>query len=337
MSDKYDFCEVCLDDTEYTVRVEEVTEIIRGYSIKYKRKEAICNICGSYMDISEINDENLKELYGKIRLADNIISVDEIQKIIEKYDIKKRPLSKLLGWGETTITRYLDGSLPTKEYSDKLKLILNSENEMEKLLENNKCNITDVTYRKCKEAIEKIKNDEKVITINEEDIGEEKIYIVTKYLISKCGDITPLALQKLLYYCQAFCKIFNGKYLFDNDCQAWVHGPVFVDVYNKYSKFGGNIIDIKFDEISLDNQGEEDVIEYVAKYFGRYSGRTLEEMTHMERPWRDTRSGLRKTEGSNRIIDKELISLYFNSVKEKYNMINVSDITEYILDLLTKM
>ncbi|MEG0670718.1 type II toxin-antitoxin system antitoxin SocA domain-containing protein [Clostridium sp.] len=337
MSDKYDFCEVCLDDTSYTVTVEEVTEVIRGYSIKYKRKEAICNICGSYIDIPEINDENLEELYGKIRVVDNIISIDEIQKIIDKYDIKKRPLSKLLGWGETTITRYLDGSLPTREYSDKLKLILNNVNEMEKLLENNKSSITEVTYRKCNEAIGRIKSDEKAITINEEKTDEEKIFIVTKYLISKCGDITPLALQKLLYYCQAFCKIFSGEYLFENDCQAWVHGPVFVDVYNKYSIFGRNVIDVIVDEINLDNQDEEEVVECVAKYFGRYSGRTLEEMTHMERPWRETRRGLKKTESSNRIIDKKLIDSYFNSEKVKYNMINVADITEYISDLLEKI
>ena len=31
-------------------------------------------------------------------------------------DIEKRPLSKLLGFGELTITRYLDGQLPSVKY-----------------------------------------------------------------------------------------------------------------------------------------------------------------------------------------------------------------------------
>ena len=33
-------------------------------------------------------------------------------------DIEKRPLSKLLGFGELTITRYLDGQLPSVKYSN---------------------------------------------------------------------------------------------------------------------------------------------------------------------------------------------------------------------------
>ena len=43
-------------------------------------------------------------------------------------DIEKRPLSKLLGVGELTITRYLDGQLPSVKYSNILFFIFNMEN-----------------------------------------------------------------------------------------------------------------------------------------------------------------------------------------------------------------
>ncbi|WP_419742417.1 type II toxin-antitoxin system antitoxin SocA domain-containing protein [Paraclostridium dentum] len=333
MISNIDFCEKCLDDRKYTIIAEENTKTVRGYNIKYIKKQAVCDTCQSIMYIPEINDENLNEYYSKIRDIDKIVSIEDIEKIIEKYNIKKRPLSKLLGWGETTLTRYIDGSLPTREYSDKLKLILNSINEMENLLEANKCNISDIAYKKCKEAINNLK-DEKAISLEEEDC---KIYRVSNYLIKKCGDITPLALQKMLYYCQAFCKVFTGKYLFENECQAWVHGPVYVEVYNKYSKFGGSIIELCDEKTYLENQDEEEIVECVAKYFGKYSGRTLELMTHMERPWRDTRKGLKVNESSNKVIEKDLIESYFNIEKEKCNMVNVSDITEYIDSLLKKI
>ena len=58
-----------------------------------------------------------------------------------------------------------------------------------------------------------------------------------------CSDITPLALQKLLYYAQGFFKAFTGEYLFHNNCEAWVHGPVYRSVYYKYKNYGYNPIE----------------------------------------------------------------------------------------------
>ena len=142
MNENIDFCEVCLDDKHYIVKEEEKIDYARGKEIKYIRKQAYCTECNSPMYIPQITDENLEALYSKIREVDDIISVDEIKEILVKYNIKKRPLSLLLGWGEVTITRYLDGDLPTKNYSDKLKLVLNNADEMSNLLESNKDKIS---------------------------------------------------------------------------------------------------------------------------------------------------------------------------------------------------
>ena len=57
---------------------------------------------------------------------DEIITSDEIIQILEKYRIGKKPLAKLLGWGETTIIRYIEGDIPTKEYSIKLRTLLDN-------------------------------------------------------------------------------------------------------------------------------------------------------------------------------------------------------------------
>ena len=57
---------------------------------------------------------------------DTVITADEIRQILEKYRIGKKPLAKLLGWGETTIIRYMEGDIPTSEYSNKLKTLLDN-------------------------------------------------------------------------------------------------------------------------------------------------------------------------------------------------------------------
>ena len=48
---------------------------------------------------------------------EGVITVDEIKQILDEYCIGKKPLAKLLGWGETTIIRYMEGDIPTNEYS----------------------------------------------------------------------------------------------------------------------------------------------------------------------------------------------------------------------------
>ncbi|KYH30939.1 hypothetical protein CLTEP_24610 [Clostridium tepidiprofundi DSM 19306] len=149
-------------------------------------------------------------------MSEELIQVSEIKEVLEKYDIGKRPLSLVLGWGKGTLSRYVDGDIPTRQYSDVLK---------------------------------RVKND-------------------------------PEFMLELL---------------------------------------------------------EKAVIDAVILNFGCYSGRILENMTHAERPWRETRNGLEDHEPSDRIIEKHLIESYFKQIREKYNMINVSDIRDYSRDLFEKI
>ena len=181
MSENIDFCEVCLDDRAYTIKEEETIEYARGKEIKYIKKQAYCTECHNPMYIGKINDENLEVLYSKIREVDNIINIEQIKEILEKYSIGKRPLSSLLGWGELTITRYLDGDIPTKSYSDTLKLILEDVNKMSEILENNKSKISEVAYRKCRNRIEELKKSELAISAdesNEHNIDNVAINII---------------------------------------------------------------------------------------------------------------------------------------------------------------
>ena len=167
----------------------------------------------------------------------------------------------------------------------------------------------------------------------------DKIDHVVKYLLINSLDITPLALQKLLYYSQSFFKIFTGEFLFSNDCEAWIHGPVYKNVYHKYKNYGcAPIFSESEDQADINlTKLEKEVLDNVLRNFGCYSGRILEEMTHAELPWRKTRIGLDDKENTNRIIEKNLIVEYFSDVKDKYNMLNISDIKDYSIDLFEKI
>ena len=53
--------------------------------------------CGSEVYVMDIEDENLKGLYGAYRQKNGIISLEKIQRF-RRSTISKRPLSLLLGW-----------------------------------------------------------------------------------------------------------------------------------------------------------------------------------------------------------------------------------------------
>jgi len=324
------FCENCRDTVDYQVKIIDKEKEIKGKTIEYVGKIAYCEECKSEIFVSNIRDYNLKELDAAFREEENLIKVEDIQRILEVYDIGKRPLSLLLGWGEGTLTRYSDGDIPSKPYSDKLKRILENKMYYLKLLEKNKDNITDVAFRKSKKAV-----DERLINLNEKTT---KIESAVRYLLMQTSEITPLALQKLLYFSQGFQKAFANMFIFEEDCEAWINGPVYRKVYDKYKNHGYNPIEeeLSYENINL-SEDEKELLDHIVLYFGRYSGKVLENMTHSEEPWRVSRCGLKDCEISNRIIDKREIGSYFISVKEKYKMLNFTDIKDYSEDLLSKL
>ena len=328
------FCEKCHDMVEYSIRELKEQKAIKGKNVEYIGKEAYCNECGNEIFVSDIRDHNLAMLDKAYREKEGLITIAEIELILDRYNVGKRPLSLLLGWGEGTLTRYLDGNIPTKQYSDTLKRILGDSNYMKDILVQNKNIITDVAYRRICSALQK--NEMRSLPHIE---AKERIDHVAKYLLTNTTEITPMALQKLLYYSQGFFKAFMGEYLFHNDCEAWIHGPVYRNIYFKYKNHGYNPIeekDYKYGDIKLTTV-EKELLDSIVKYFGCYSGKVLERMTHSEEPWRITRIGLDDNEGSDRIIEKNLIAGYFEKIKSKHDMLNISDIRDYSIDLFNKV
>lgn len=120
--------------------------------------------------------------------------------------------------------------------------------------------------------------------------------------------ISNLKLQKLLYYAQGCVLAITGDPLFNDEIQAWEHGPVVPDIYHQYKEFGRNDIefDNDFDRSAISPQ-INDILEEVYNEFGQYSAWKLRNMTHDETPWQETLK--------NNPISNESIKKYF---KENY-------------------
>ena len=321
------FCEECRNDVEFTTASVPMTGTIKGKEYHYTGTEARCADCGNLVFVPEISDDNLRSLYNVFREENGIVSLDVICAIPEKYDIGKRPLSLLLGWGELTFSRYCDGDIPTRQYSDILQRIYNEPQFYSELLEANKANLkSQRTYEKTRRAVDAL--------LSVDVPSNSKINTVIQYLLYQCEDITPLALQKALYYIQGFHFAFYRTFLFPEDCQAWTHGPVYRDIYFRYRDYRFDPIEktTTFDT-SVFSASEKAICDSVINNLCCYSGKILERFTHNEAPWLTTRGDLPDSAPSDRIIEKSVIGAYFDAVKAKYNMVNPRDIKDYAQDM----
>lgn len=323
------YCDFCEENTKYSTVNEKETIDIKGVEVTFDKIKNYCNDCGNEVYVEKDNMTNVKNANIEYRKKLGLIQIDEIQTLLNKYKIGKTTLASLLGWGEVTVVRYMEGFTPSKDYSDTLKS-LNDPLTMNCLLEKNKGKIKDVAYRKCKESLSKYLDE-----ASADNCGNTVLENTVSYFLSKDYGITPLALQKLLYYAQAFYYALRGKFLFTEDCEAWVHGPVYTKIYSKYRMFGYEPItsnckyDLPEEKVSL--------LDAILKAFGCYNGKTLEKFTHSEMPWNKARTGKKDNESSNEIIKKEYIAEYFNNIVKRYNISNVYDIDIYSSYLKNKI
>lgn len=130
--------------------------------------------------------------------------------------------------------------------------------------------------------------------------------------------LSNLKLQKLVYYAQAWhLAMYNGKPLFDNEFQAWVHGPVLVELYNEYKYLGYKpIVKDELDESYIakferDFSEETVFLNKIIEEYLSLSAYQLERLTHMEEPWLKARIGLQPDEPSHNIIWKEWMEEYY--------------------------
>lgn len=102
-----------------------------------------------------------------------------------------------------------------------------------------------------------------------------------------CEDLTNMKLNKLLYYAQGHYLKKTGGVLFSDKIEAWEHGPVVFDVYQRYKKYGDSPITV-WDDGLLDHvsEDEQDCLMEIAREYSRYTASALRYMTHKQNsPW----------------------------------------------------
>ncbi|MBU0560920.1 MAG: DUF4065 domain-containing protein [Bacteroidetes bacterium] len=113
-------------------------------------------------------------------------------------------------------------------------------------------------------------------------------YIILHFNEVSSEGISPLKLQKILYYVYVWGIVSKKKVLSDTFLK-WKYGPVNQDVYNAYKSFGNskiaNVSSIASYSLSND---DEKFVNFVVSNYVKFSALSLSAMTHQDKPWQDT-------------------------------------------------
>lgn len=150
-------------------------------------------------------------------------------------------------------------------------------------------------------------------------------YVILRLNSDESINLINLKLQKLLYYLQAWSFGIKKERFLDCYFEAWVHGPVSRELYNRFK--GTRSLysfitksDVKFQNPENDIEKEDiEFINYILDNYAGYSGSELESMTHNERPWQEAREGVMPLQSCTNTISEATMTQYYG---ERWKAIN---------------
>lgn len=146
---------------------------------------------------------------------------------------------------------------------------------------------------------------------------------IADYFIHKAHSegrtITNKKLQKIIYYAQAWSLVVRKKPLFEDDIEAWIHGPVVGRIYRKYKGYGFNNISETPKSVLKAPKSLEAFLDNIWLVYGERDADYLEALTHNEEPWQIAREGIDAKINSSNVISHESMIAYYSNLLKKSN------------------
>lgn len=237
--------------------------------------------------------------------------------LMQRYEIGKKPLSRLLGWGETTVMRYLDGVEPNREFAARIERLAEHPLEYAELLDKNKDKLTETAYRKTRKAVY-------------QEIFCDRSTEAMQYVVALAeGDIAPYRVMMVLYYAQVCSMVLRGLPLFEEEADfSPGQALVYPRLYGQLREYGVRVIRPETGSFSTE---EQEYLKQVYQVLNGYSPNALKALH--SRAKRRIRRHL-KTEADRLTLDA-LKGQYENGFR-KSGVEKPEDLKNYITDALKR-
>ncbi len=315
------------------IKIRKRVANVKGMTIEFDERYMVDSETGEEIFDRNIEIENDERLYDLYKKEKGLLTVQDVKSIRKKYGMTQKEYALAIGVGEVTVNRFENGSIQTESVDSIMRLSDDPDN-MAQLLEKNKNNFDKNTYQQFLKTINELqvlkkhsianynicdflKTDFKTVDVSVVALHIIKKYnghydlVAEKYEIAEGFEdeyITPLKLQKLLYYVQGLSLHIFDKPAFNNKIVAWTHGPVVTEIYQKYKSIGGLPLISERDLDAIPDSLDK-IIEIVVSSYGQIESEKLIELTHEEEPWKKTRKDAE--------ISHKEIKNYFDKVYEK--------------------
>ncbi|MHB1688741.1 MAG: Panacea domain-containing protein [Ignavibacteriaceae bacterium] len=116
---------------------------------------------------------------------------------------------------------------------------------------------------------------------------ELSYYIINDFSSLSPDGITPLKLQKLLYYIYVWGIVSNNKVL-EAEFEKWKFGPVNTEVYYHFKDLGKSQISPDYSKKVKLSSADKKFVEFIVSNYIKYNAITLSAMSHKDLPWQET-------------------------------------------------
>ena len=250
---------------------------------------------------------------GAALLRQDAISVEELNELLIRYSIGKKPLAALLGWGATTVLRYADGVCPAGEYGTHLRKLYEEPLFYLEILEENKDRITPVAYKKSKNAVLRY-------------LTSSKLWCGVQYVIERAkADISPFCVVMTLYYAQAFSLGLTDGAIFTEECDLSGEGVPYAFYHEQLRSTG---ICYRFSTEGLFTKEEELFLDASYRLLLWYGPAELQQIFSAERKY----IRISRMEGGGKKIKNAAIGGYFKKVVQAYKITRPEEFNSYFAE-----
>jgi len=314
-------CPNCEKETELEL-VQKVEDIkVRGEVIRVEVKYYKCKSCGEEFEDPRSDEDPLDKAYREYRRRHGMMQPEEIREFRKRFGLTQNEMSRLLGWGGATLSRYENGALQDETHEKALRLAMEPRNLL-KLI----ATTPDVLPE---EKRDRLINE--LRAAEEETCSLERVYEERfgKYEASELSGYRKLDLAKLLNAILYFCKggVFKtklNKLLFYADFKhfkdytvsitgaRYAHIP-FGPAPEQYSLYlatvlengvlgveehefseqviGEEFFSVKESDLSLFSDSELKILSTVKEYFKDFNSKKITDFSHDEEAYKKTAPG----------------------------------------------
>jgi len=305
--------------TEFVKSKENVK--VRGEVIEVEVEYLKCLECGNEFRPPKSADDPIDQAYREYRKRHSMLQPEEIREHRERYGLTQQEMSRLLGWGLATLSRYENGALQADAHEKALRLFTEPHNLLKLIQQNPDVISSDI---KRERVIKELK------LIDAESCTFEKIYLdrFGDYTAGELSGFKTLNLAKVFNAILFFCKdgTFKtrlNKFLFYADFKnyketsssitglRYIHlqfGPV-PDNYEYYfasliqeralsieevcfdDHCGEKLTSARTPDITLFSDRELKTLLLVKESFEGMSSKAISEYSHNEKAYSQTASG----------------------------------------------